>query len=62
VTGTSGTSLTRTGQPAGSLHDHQVILAAIRSGNSAEAADEMLRHLVSTTGNLVEDPETPTAP
>lgn len=52
---TAASSLTRAGQPARSLADHRSILAAIRSGDSTEAADEMLRHLVSTTDSLVKD-------
>jgi GntR family transcriptional repressor for pyruvate dehydrogenase complex len=50
---TSETSLTRPGQPARSLCDHRAILAAIRAGQPAEAADEMLRHLVTTTDTLI---------
>jgi GntR family transcriptional repressor for pyruvate dehydrogenase complex len=50
---TSETSLTRPGQPASSLADHRAILEAIRAGRATEAADEMLRHLVTTTDGLV---------
>lgn len=50
---TSETSLTRTGQPGKSLRDHEGILAAIRAGNPAEAADQMLSHLVGTTDGLL---------
>ncbi|CAN5469803.1 FadR/GntR family transcriptional regulator [soil metagenome] len=50
---TSETSLTRSGQPAKSLRDHQAILAAIRAGQPTEAADQMLRHLVGTTDGLL---------
>ncbi|MGH3645180.1 MAG: FCD domain-containing protein [Mycobacterium sp.] len=45
--------MTRTGQPAKSLRDHKAILAAIRAGNPAKAADQMLRHLVGTTDGLL---------
>jgi GntR family transcriptional repressor for pyruvate dehydrogenase complex len=41
------------GRPERSLCDHQSILAAIQAGRPAEAADEMLRHLVTTTDDLV---------
>jgi GntR family transcriptional regulator, transcriptional repressor for pyruvate dehydrogenase complex len=58
---TSETSLTRSGQPERSLCDHQAILTAIRAGEPTDAADEMLRHLVSTTDNLVKAPDRPTA-
>lgn len=57
---TSETSLTRTGQPPRSLDDHRAILAAIAAGTPAEAADEMLRHLVSTCDGLLEDRHRPT--
>lgn len=50
---TSETSLTRPSQPASSLADHRAILEAIRAGRATEAADEMLRHLVTTTDGLV---------
>jgi GntR family transcriptional regulator, transcriptional repressor for pyruvate dehydrogenase complex len=50
---TSETSLTRPGQPARSLCDHRAILAAIRAGQPTQAADEMLRHLVTTTDTLI---------
>jgi GntR family transcriptional repressor for pyruvate dehydrogenase complex len=50
---TSETSLTRPGQPATSLCDHRAILEAIRTGLPTKAADEMLRHLVTTTDALV---------
>ncbi|MDT7630815.1 MAG: GntR family transcriptional regulator, transcriptional repressor for pyruvate dehydrogenase complex [Pseudonocardiales bacterium] len=50
---TAETSLTRPGQPATSLRDHASVLAAIRAGDGTRAADEMLRHLVSTTDSLV---------
>jgi GntR family transcriptional regulator, transcriptional repressor for pyruvate dehydrogenase complex len=52
---TSETSLTRTGQPQRSLDDHRAILAAIVAGTPTEAADEMLRHLVSTCDGLVDE-------
>jgi GntR family transcriptional repressor for pyruvate dehydrogenase complex len=52
---TSETSLTRPGQPATSLCDHRAILEAIRTGLPTKAADEMLRHLVTTTDALVVD-------
>jgi GntR family transcriptional regulator, transcriptional repressor for pyruvate dehydrogenase complex len=51
---TSETSLTRPGQPARSLCDHRAILEAIRAGQPTQAADEMLRHLVTTTDTLID--------
>ncbi len=57
---TSETSLTRTGQPERSLADHHAILAAITAGTPAQAADEMLRHLVSTCDGLLDDSRHPT--
>lgn len=57
---TSETSLTRTGQPQRSLDDHRAILSAIAAGTPTEAADEMLRHLVSTCDGLLEDRHRPT--
>ncbi|MFE7213999.1 FadR/GntR family transcriptional regulator [Streptomyces sp. NPDC057611] len=50
---TSETSLTRAGQPAKSLRDHQAILDAIRTREPSDAAEAMLRHLVVTTDSLV---------
>jgi GntR family transcriptional repressor for pyruvate dehydrogenase complex len=55
----SETSLTRPGQPARSLCDHRAILAAIRAGKPAQAADEMLRHLVGTTDTLIAHDQQP---
>lgn len=52
---TSETSLTRAGQPAKSLRDHRAIIDAIEARKPAEAAEEMLRHLVTTTDALIED-------
>ncbi|MFD2472368.1 FadR/GntR family transcriptional regulator [Amycolatopsis silviterrae] len=52
---TSETSLTRAGQPAVSLADHQTILDAIKDREPAKAADEMLRHLVGTTDSLTSE-------
>ncbi len=57
---TSETSLTRTGQPERSLADHRAILSAIAAGTPTEAADEMLRHLVSTCDGLLEGRQGPT--
>jgi GntR family transcriptional regulator, transcriptional repressor for pyruvate dehydrogenase complex len=56
---TSETSLTRAGQPERSLADHRAIAAAIAAGTPAEAADEMLRHLVSTCDGLVDESRRP---
>jgi GntR family transcriptional regulator, transcriptional repressor for pyruvate dehydrogenase complex len=50
---TSETSLTRPGQPGRSLDEHRGIVAAIRAGEAAVAADRMLAHLVGTTDELV---------
>ncbi|MEU0650519.1 MULTISPECIES: FadR/GntR family transcriptional regulator [Streptomyces phaeochromogenes group] len=52
---TSETSLTRSGQPTRSVRDHQVILDAIEARKPTEAAEEMLRHLVTTTDALIEN-------
>ncbi|MET0898524.1 MAG: FadR/GntR family transcriptional regulator [Mycobacterium sp.] len=52
---TSETSLTRPGRPLKSLADHHAILAAIRSGSPDDAADQMLRHLISTSDSLIDD-------
>jgi GntR family transcriptional regulator, transcriptional repressor for pyruvate dehydrogenase complex len=52
---TSESSLTRSGQPQRSLDDHRAIQAAILAGTPTQAADEMLRHLVSTCDQLLED-------
>ena len=38
------------------LCDHREILTAIRAGEATQAADGMLRHLVSTTDNLMKNP------
>jgi GntR family transcriptional repressor for pyruvate dehydrogenase complex len=51
---TSETSLTRSGQPARSLAQHQVIFDAIRAQEPTQAADAMLQHLVGTTDTLVD--------
>ena len=50
---TSETSLTRPGQPARSLEDHQGIVDAIRAREATDAANRMLLHLVDTTDKLV---------
>jgi GntR family transcriptional repressor for pyruvate dehydrogenase complex len=50
---TSETSLTRPGQPARSLQDHQGIVTAIRARESTDAANRMLAHLVGTTDELI---------
>ena len=50
---TSETSLTRPGQPPRSLHDHKTIFQAIVGRHAAEAADQMLHHLVTTTDDLI---------
>lgn len=50
---TSETSLTRPGQPARSLQDHRDIMAAIRAREPADAANQMLSHLVNTTDKLI---------
>lgn len=54
---TSETSLTRTGQPAKSLAQHQIIFDAIKAGQPTDAADAMLAHLVGTTDTLVKVPD-----
>jgi GntR family transcriptional repressor for pyruvate dehydrogenase complex len=51
---TSSTSLGRSGQPARSLADHRVILAAIRSHEPADAGNAMLAHLVGTTDPVLD--------
>jgi GntR family transcriptional regulator, transcriptional repressor for pyruvate dehydrogenase complex len=53
---TSETSLTRSGQPAKSLAQHEVIFEAIRAQDPTQAADTMLQHLVGTTDTLVKVP------
>jgi GntR family transcriptional regulator, transcriptional repressor for pyruvate dehydrogenase complex len=52
---TSETSLTRPNRPAKSLADHHAILAAIRAGTPAAAADRMLEHLVSTSDSIIDN-------
>lgn len=59
---TSETSLTRAGQPAKSLAQHQGIFDAIRAGEPTKAADAMLAHLVGTTDTLVHLPQKPASP
>jgi GntR family transcriptional repressor for pyruvate dehydrogenase complex len=54
---TSETSLTRAGQPAKSLAQHQIIYDAIKARHPTEAADAMLAHLVGTTDTLVKVPD-----
>ena len=54
---TSETSLTRAGQPAKSLAQHQIIYDAIKARQPTEAADAMLAHLVGTTDTLVKVPD-----
>jgi len=54
---TSETSLTRAGQPAKSLAQHQIIFDAIKARQPTEAADAMLAHLVGTTDTLVKVPD-----
>ena len=56
---TSETSLTRAGQPAKSLAQHQAIFEAIRAQEPTQAADSMLQHLIGTTDSLVKAPATP---
>ena len=51
---TSSKSLGRPGQPARSLADHRLILAAIRAHEPADAGDAMLVHLVGTTDPVLE--------
>jgi GntR family transcriptional repressor for pyruvate dehydrogenase complex len=51
---TSSKSLGQPGQPARSLADHRVILAAIRSHEPADAGNAMLAHLVATTDPILE--------
>jgi GntR family transcriptional regulator, transcriptional repressor for pyruvate dehydrogenase complex len=51
---TSATSLGRPGQPARSLQDHRVILAAIRAHEPTDAGNAMLAHLVGTTEPVLE--------
>jgi GntR family transcriptional repressor for pyruvate dehydrogenase complex len=54
---TSETSLTRAGQPAKSLAQHQIIYDAIKARQPTESADAMLTHLVGTTDTLVKVPD-----
>ncbi|BBZ28610.1 GntR family transcriptional regulator [Mycolicibacterium madagascariense] len=59
---TSETSLTRSGQPAKSLAQHELIFEAIRAREPTQAADTMLQHLVGTTDTLVKAPSVTPAP